>query len=117
MGRIAQWIAFSPRTQRPRVRFSAFPTELTYSVDIVETNRQQHCLVLRGQCKKLNNVDRTHLALQDSATKKEKKSCFKIARAVKNTATLQPRVVRFRIITAPFFSAGLWFKGDFSGTQ
>ena len=66
---IAQWIAFSLRTQRPRVRFSVFPTEITYSVDVVEINRQQHCLVLSGQCKKLNNVDRTHLALQDSATK------------------------------------------------
>ena len=50
-GRIAQWIAFSLRTQRPRVRFSAFPTEI-YSVDVVEINRQQHCLVLSGQCKK-----------------------------------------------------------------
>ena len=70
-GRIAQWIAFSLGTQRLRVRFSAFPTEFTYSVDVVEINRQQHCLVLCGLCKKLNHVDRTHLALQDSATKKK----------------------------------------------
>ena len=29
------------------------------SVDVVEINQQQHCLALSGQCKKLDNVDRT----------------------------------------------------------
>ena len=56
----------SLRTQWPRVRFSAFPK--IYSLDVAEFNRQQHCLVLSGQ--KHNNVDRTHLVLLDSATKK-----------------------------------------------
>ena len=58
-GRIAQWLAFTLQTQQPWVRFLAFPkifsedlilTEI-YSLDVAKFNRQQHCLVISGQCK------------------------------------------------------------------
>ena len=69
-GRIAQWIAFSLRTQRPRIRFLAFPrffqipnfqTSGLKFLDVVEIYRQQCMLSVCGQCIKCLIVDRTHL--------------------------------------------------------
>ena len=59
--RVAQWIAFSLCTQRPRVRFLAFPrifSEELFILDVAKNN----WLLNSGQ-QRLNNLDRTHLAL------------------------------------------------------
>ena len=57
VGRIARWIAFSLRTQRPRVRFSML-------LRLIDSSNA----VLSGKCRKLNHVDMTHLVPQKNTT-------------------------------------------------
>ena len=40
-GRVAQWIAYLLFTQRPRVRFSAFPRFFSEILDVIEIYRQR----------------------------------------------------------------------------